>query len=62
MVTAVSAVREVYVFEGDRAKEMYKVEDKGKRSNRQAASNRAKKKRYLSPPFSLGFFFEKRIL
>ena len=54
MITAASAVREVYVVEGDRSKERDKAEDKGKRDNRQAASSRAKKMRYLPTLFSLG--------
>ena len=62
MITTTSAVQKVYVVEGDRAKEREKAEDKGKRDNRQAASSRAKKTRYLPPLFSLGQVFEKGIL
>ena len=62
MITTASAVQEVYVVEEDIAKEWAKYEDKGKRENRQAATNRAKKNRYLPPPFSVGQVFEKWIL
>ena len=61
MITTTSSVRELYVVEGGRAKERAKSEDKGKREKRQAAANRAKKKRHLPPPFSLGIFCEKGI-
>ena len=53
MTTTATAVREVYVVEGDRARDREKAEDKGKIEKRQAAANRSNKKRYLPHPFSL---------
>ena len=41
MITNVTAVWEVCVVKGDRAKEREKAEYKGKREKRQAAANRA---------------------
>ena len=43
MITTDTAVREVCVVEGDRARERSEAEDKGKREKRQAAADRAKK-------------------
>ena len=59
MITTAATVQEVCVVEGDIARERAEVEDNGKREKRQAAVNRAKKKRYLPPPFSLGKICEK---
>ena len=43
MITTSAAVQEVCMVEGGRAREMYEVEDKGKRERSQAAADRAKK-------------------
>ena len=45
MIATVAAVQEVRVVDGGRARERDKSEDKGKREDRQAAANMAKKKR-----------------
>ena len=48
MITTVAAVQEVCTVEGYKAREMAKAEDKGKIEKRQAAYDRAKKKRNLN--------------
>ena len=49
MINTAAAVQEMCMVEGGRARERTKVEDKGNREKRQAADNKAKKKRYLPP-------------
>ena len=44
MITTATAMREVYVVKGDRARERAKSEDKGKTEKRQAEANRVNKK------------------
>ena len=62
MITTTDVVREVCVVEGNIVKERAKAEEKCKRHKRQAAANRAKKKSYLPPPFSLGKLHKRNFL
>ena len=48
MITTANAVRELCVVERSRARERAKAEDKGKREKKQAASDRAKKKKNMN--------------
>ena len=59
MITTYAAAQEVCVVKEDIERERDEAEDKGKIEESQAAANKAKKKRYLPPPFSLGKICEK---
>ena len=60
-ITTTAAVQELCMVKDRRARERDEAEDKGKREKIQASANRAKKKHYLPPPFSLGQICKKSI-